>query len=328
MDEAATEERSALVLALQLLSPAPKMQDSTKQSYRVVVCLDSRTGTACPTVLIAAASLALEKHVVGLLFALEDFVARGYHTLPDGQSATNVLSREVEARPLWTVPIVKAVSGGRRRPQNGIVPCVSELNFSNYNLREEKHRKPGIESLLKAPHQLVERDAGDCNFTRILTHKRKHSHSQVKPAKAVELFEPTQLTCLSELARDEDIPISFVIDADIMGTCQARERCPWYRKDSPSSSLQQEYRQSVTLTLWTICWSTLAESRIGEAETFYCWESWTWKLHSHTGQEWHLACRACWSHFHLSVSWHNDWLFEVENSISICGQDYKVPMYR
>ena len=50
-------------------------------------------------------------------------------------------SRKVEARPLRTVPIIKAVSGGRKETTK----WDRELNFSNYDPREEKHRKLGRE---------------------------------------------------------------------------------------------------------------------------------------------------------------------------------------
>ena len=220
-DEVATEESPLCFLHCKCFPS----QDTTKQPYRVVVCLDMRTGVPygahcrCVSGLGEACT-----HVAGLLFALEDFVSRGFHTLPDGQSTTEVLcawsapkSRRVEARPLQTVPITKAVTGGRKETTK----WDRELNFSNYDPREEKHRKPGIESLLNVSHRLVERGASDCNFARFLTHKRKRSHSE---SETVQIFQPTQPTCLPELACDEDIPISSVIDAEIMGTVDKQGR--------------------------------------------------------------------------------------------------------
>ena len=238
-------------------------QDTTKQPYRVVVCLDMRTGVpygahcGCISGLGEACT-----HVAGLFFALEDFVSRGFHTLPDGQSTTEVLcawsaskSHKVEARPLRTVPIIKAVSGGRKETTK----WDRELNFSNYDPREEKHRKPGMESLLNVSHRLVERGAGDCNFARFLTHKRKRSHSE---SETVELSQPTQPTCLPKLACDEDIPISSAPSMlRSWKLLTSKGEMFWFRKDSPSSSLQQEYCQSGTLKLWTICRSMLAELR-------------------------------------------------------------------
>ena len=61
-------------------------------------------------------------HVAGLLFAVNDFILRGFRSLPDSQSTTDVLckwskpseGRKVDAVPLSEVPVRKAVSGGRK----------------------------------------------------------------------------------------------------------------------------------------------------------------------------------------------------------------------
>ena len=83
-------------------------QDKQKQPYRIV-CMDKRTGQPygahcrCVSGLGEACS-----HVGGLLFAIPDFIARGYQTLPDSQGTTEVLckwskpneGRKVDALPL------------------------------------------------------------------------------------------------------------------------------------------------------------------------------------------------------------------------------------
>ena len=207
--------KSALFLALQVLSLSRHDQATIPRS-RV---LGHEDGCALwctlPVRLRPGRSI---YSCCGPPFCSRGFVSRGFHTLPDGQSTTEVLcawsapkSRKIEARPLRTVLIIKAVSVGRKETTK----WDRELNFSNYNPREEKHRKPGIESLLNVSHRLVERGAGHCNFARFLTHKCKRSHSD---SETVELFQPSQPTCLPELACDEDIPISSVIDVEIMGT--------------------------------------------------------------------------------------------------------------
>ena len=149
-------------------------------------------------------------------------------------------------------------------------------------------------------HQLVERDAGDCNFTHFLTHKRKRSHSE---RETVELFEPTQPTCLPELACDDDIPTSSVIYAEIMGTVDKREMS-WYQNDSPSSSLQQEYCQSMTLCCEQFV-GAHSQSE-GEAETFHCWERWMKAPLAHKPRV-TFGIEACWSKYCLSVLQHNGW---------------------
>ena len=99
-------------------------QDTAKQPYRVVVCMDKKTAQPygghcrCVSGLGEACS-----HIAGLLFAIEDFVSRGFPSLPDSPSTTDVLCKwrqpsgcqKVDAKPLSDIPIRKAVSGGRKR---------------------------------------------------------------------------------------------------------------------------------------------------------------------------------------------------------------------
>ena len=162
-----------------------------------------------------------------------------------------------------------------------------------------------------------------CTFFFFFWHKRKRSHSE---REAVELLQPTQPTCLPEVVRDDNIPFSSVIDAEIVGDChRARARCP---------GIGMTVRALLCSRSVASQWLCNCEQFVGahsqsegEAETFYSWERWTWKLHSHIGREWHLACRACWLRYCLSVSRRNNW-WVVENSRSACGQEYEVPMYR
>ena len=87
------------------------------------MCLDKRSGQPygghcrCVSGLGEAYS-----HIAGLLFAIEDFVAREFTALPDSQSTTDILckwskptgNQRVDAKPLSEVPFRKAVSGGRK----------------------------------------------------------------------------------------------------------------------------------------------------------------------------------------------------------------------
>ena len=117
--DAETEE-SPLCFFCALCFPS---QDAQKQPYRVCVCMDKRNGQPygahcrCVSGLGEACS-----HVAGLLFAVNDFILRGFRSLPDSQSTMDVLckwskpseGRKVDAVPLSEVPVRKAVSGGRK----------------------------------------------------------------------------------------------------------------------------------------------------------------------------------------------------------------------
>ena len=188
-------------------------QDTSKQPYRVVVCLNKINGVPYGAHCRGVSGLGEAcSHVAGLLFALEDFVARGFHTLKDCQSTTDVLcawnapkSRKVEPLPLRDVPVVKAVSGGRKETTK----WDRELCLSNYDPRSRKDRKTGMEGLLKVAHAFSEQKAGDCSFARFVTHKRKHPDLESGPTDY-----PTQPVCLPEHGVDEDIPVSAVVEVE------------------------------------------------------------------------------------------------------------------
>ena len=146
-------------------------QDTSKQPHRVVLCLDKRSGRPygahcrCVSGLGQACS-----HVAGLLFALEDFVARGFTKLPDGQSTTDVLcvwskpsgSQKVEPKPLSDVTIRKAVSGGRKSK----TAWEREQNVSKYDPRRPKDRPIDMDAVAKLATALKRSKARDCAFVR------------------------------------------------------------------------------------------------------------------------------------------------------------------
>ncbi|XP_070550352.1 uncharacterized protein [Ptychodera flava] len=99
-------------------------QDSTK-SYRVCVCLD-RNGQPYGAVCRCVAGLGEAcSHVGALLFAVEDFVAKGYKKLPDGPQCTEVLCKwishkdsRVHPTTMDNVKIYKPGYGKNIRQQN------------------------------------------------------------------------------------------------------------------------------------------------------------------------------------------------------------------
>ena len=145
-------------------------QDTSKQPYRVVVCLDRRNGRPygahcrCFSGQGKACS-----HIAGLLFALEDFTSRGFQKLPDGQSTTDVLcqwnkpqgGQKVDARLLASVSFKKAVSGGRKEKTKWkrIFP------ISLFDPRHPKYSKVVMESVRRFAFGL-KRQLHDCGFLR------------------------------------------------------------------------------------------------------------------------------------------------------------------
>ena len=146
-------------------------QDTAKQPYHVVVCLDKQTGCSYGGHCRCVSGLGQTcSHVAGLLFALEDFISRGFTKLPDGQSTSDVLcawskpsgSQKVEAKPLREVPVRKAVAGGRKRKTR----WERYMHITSYDPRENGDRVIHMDSVGKLVHGLRRGKAKSCAVTR------------------------------------------------------------------------------------------------------------------------------------------------------------------
>ena len=90
-------------------------QDTSKGTYRTIVCLNKARGNVAGAHCRCVAGLGeVCSHAAGLLFALEDFVSRGYTQLPDGPATTEILCKwnrvanaKVEPVPLQEMHIRK-----------------------------------------------------------------------------------------------------------------------------------------------------------------------------------------------------------------------------
>ena len=91
-------------------------QDTSKQPYRVVVCLDRRNGRPygahCHCVSGQGETCS---HIASLLFALEDLTSRGFQKLPNGRapqtSCASGTSRKVDKRWMLVYLIVTIICG-------------------------------------------------------------------------------------------------------------------------------------------------------------------------------------------------------------------------
>ena len=96
--------------------------DTSGTQYKVTVVLKDNgvpLGASCSCVAGLGEACT---HIAGLLFGIEDFVARGYRELPDGQGLTDKLCRwiiprgpKVEPKPLKEVKVKKNIPGKQKK---------------------------------------------------------------------------------------------------------------------------------------------------------------------------------------------------------------------
>ena len=134
---------------------------------------------------------------------MEDFVARGFRTLPDGPTTTEVLckwsrpagDKKVEAVPISKVIVRKAVSGGKKRQTK----WDRSHSLSKYDPRFAEVRRPCVAALKKLKLKYVEA-VGDCEWIRLTRETMPELHEE-QQSEAVPVHE------LPDSCLDHDLPV-------------------------------------------------------------------------------------------------------------------------
>jgi hypothetical protein len=132
--------------------------DTSGTQYEVISILNSCDGSPVGGHCTCVGGLGEAcTHIAGLLFSIEDFVSRGYKTLPDDQASTDKLCR-------WIVPRGPRVEPARirsvpvRKHVPGRVPKTKLYHAYNYEPVNEENRPVDFLALEKLQHDL----ARDC----------------------------------------------------------------------------------------------------------------------------------------------------------------------